>query len=65
MITLGDLLNVMDENEDINVRDSNGLIISCYNGKDSIDDELLDHIVTLITSDEAYGSISIYVKEPT
>lgn len=62
---LGDILNVMDENEDINVRNSSGLIISRYNGKDSIDDELLDRVVTLISLDEYYGSISIYVKDPT
>lgn len=61
---LGDILNVMDENEDINVRNSSGLIISRYNGKDSIDDELLDRVVTLISLDEYYGSISIYVKDP-
>lgn len=61
MILLRDILGVMDENEDINIRDFSGSIISCYNGKDSIDDELLDRVVTLISSDEYYGSISIYV----
>ncbi len=62
MILLRDILGVMDENEDINVRDSSGLIISRYNGRDSIDGELLDCVVTLISSDEHYGAISIYVK---
>lgn len=65
MILLRDILGIMDENEDINVRNSSGLIISRYNGKDSIDDELLDRVVTLISLDEYYGSISIYVKDPT
>lgn len=61
---LGDILIVLNESTRVNVRDAGtSEVISCYDGKDSIDENLFDREVVLIDLDAYYDTLAIYVKE--
>lgn len=59
-MTLQDLLEKLDDNLNVCVFDCNDFLVSKYDGRDSIDENLLDFEVDLISADG--GTIMIYLS---
>lgn len=59
-MTLQDLLYKLDDNLNVDVYDSNDVLVSRYDGRNSIDENLLDFEVDLISVDR--GTLMIYLS---
>ena len=59
-MTLQDLLYKLDDNSNVCVFDSNDFLVSKYDGRNSIDENLLDFEVDLISVDR--DTIMVYLN---